>query len=393
MRKTYQFPIIFLLLISLLIPVFGSEEEISLSDTLQGYTPPPAAAVQGAVPASTEGAGGDGVEESLVVPAETLPDGSKSIIVSAVGDITIGGDVRKSGLSIFDKEKEKQGGDLSFVMRNVKDLLSQDHLTIGNFEGTLTTAGIPSNKKGNDFLFSAPPEYVSILQDGSFEAVSIENNHVMDHGEDGFNETTSVLEQAGIVWSAEDHMGVYETNGVTIAMLSYQTFNGRYPDLFNKVPRQVQEAKDQYDIVIVSFHWGDELDYAPNANQVKLGRSTIDAGADLVVGHHSHRINPIEKYKDRYIAYSVANFSFAGNTKPRDMSTFILQVKFNVKDGETTTAGFRIIPARISSKADVNDFAPTPFTERSHIDTVINVLKNNGKRLDYAVEDYPIEWE
>ena len=389
MKKSGYFLLLVSLMMIFVVPAWASEEEISLSQTLQGYTPPP----ETVQTLETSGTEEETVEVVEVVPAETLPDGSTSIIVSAVGDITIGGDVRKSGLSIFDKEKEKQGGDLSFVMRNVRDLLSQDHLTIGNFEGTLTSAGIPSNKKGNSFLFSAPPEYVSILNDGSFEAVSFENNHVMDHGEEGFNETTSVLEKAGIVWSAEDHIGVYETNGVSIGMLSYQTFNGRYPDLFTKVPAQVQEAKGLYDIVIVSFHWGDELDYAPNNNQVKLGRLTIDAGADLVVGHHSHRINPIEKYKDRYIAYSVANFSFAGNTKPQDMSTFILQVKFNVKDGETTTAGFRIIPARISSKADFNDFAPTPFTEQSHIDTVIKVLKSNGKSLEYAVENYPTEWE
>ena len=78
-------------------------------------------------------------------------------------------------------------------------------------------------------------------------------------------------------------------------------------------------------IVIVSYHWGEEKDYVPNERQVPLGRATIDAGADLVIGHHSHRINPIEVYKGKYICYSLGNFSFAGNTRPDDMDTFIFQ--------------------------------------------------------------------
>ena len=109
-------------------------------------------------------------------------------------------------------------------------------------------------------------------------------------------------------------------------------------------------------------HWGAEKDYAPNANQQKLGRMTIDAGADLVIGHHSHRTHPIEKYNGKYIVYSLGNFSFAGNNKPDDMSTFIFQTRFRIKNGEIIANPFRIIPCRISSKTDYNDFAPTPYT-------------------------------
>jgi len=112
-----------------------------------------------------------------------------------------------------------------------------------------------------------------------------------------------------------------------------------------------------------------------------------------VLGHHSHRINPIEKYKDRYIVYSLGNFSFAGNNKPSDMSTFLFQIKFNVRDSGVTTDSFRIIPARISSKTDYNDFAPTPFTDQRLIDNVVNVLLSNGKGLEYAVDRYPVDWD
>ena len=124
-----------------------------------------------------------------------------------------------------------------------------------------------------------------------------------------------------------------------------------------------------------------------------LGRAAIDDGADLVLGHHSHRINPIECYNGRYIVYSLGNCSFAGNSKPSDMMTFIFQTKFKIKDGEIVGNIFRIIPSRISSRKDYNDFAITPLTDQSNITTVLNTMKSNGKSLDYKVEAYPLEWE
>ena len=330
--------------------------------------------------------------QAPIEPSPVLqPDGSVVLTISAVGDLTIGGDVRKRGESIFDKELRKQNGDLSFVTKNVRELLEEDDLTIANFETTLTTA--PVYKKGNDFVFSAPPEYVEILKHGSIEAVSFENNHANDHGDAGILDTQNVLTDAGIIWSTEAQAGFYTVKGFVIGMLSYQTFNGNYPRLQEQVPQDIAGIKQQCDIVIVSYHWGAELDYSPNDNQQLLGRLTIDAGADLVLGHHSHRINPIEEYNGKYIVYSLANFSFSGNSKPSDMSSFIFQTRFSFKDGVAKPIGFRIIPMRISSKTDYNDFVPTPYTDQRLIDNVIHVLLNNSKNLTYAVSDYPLDWE
>ena len=92
----------------------------------------------------------------------------------------------------------------------------------------------------------------------------------------------------GIVWSAEDKIGIYETNGVKIAMLAYQTFNGRYPDLFNKVP-QVEEAS-RHDIVIVSFHW--EMSWIMYQTQTSRNWASLRDAVRTWFRHHSHRINP-----------------------------------------------------------------------------------------------------
>jgi len=328
---------------------------------------------------------------ATVQPERQFKDGSFQLVITAGGDMTIGGDVRKRGDSLFERELKKQGGDLNFLTRNVRDILLADDLTIVNFEGTLTTA--PVYKTNNQFVFSAPPEYVSILRDGGIEAVALQNNHVMDHGEAGLKDTKAALEGAGIVWSDAQNKGVYEINGVSIAMLTYQQYREQVAELLIKVPQDVQNAKALHDIVIVSFHWGAELDYKPNSNQIELGRATIDAGADLVLGHHSHRINPIEFYKGRYIVYSLGNFSFAGNNKPSDMSTFLFQIRFNVKQNSIEPDSFRIIPCRISSRKDYNDFAPTPFTDQYLINNVVDMLLKNSKGLEYAVDRYPVDWE
>jgi hypothetical protein len=74
------------------------------------------------------------------------------------------------------------------------------------------------------------------------------------------------------------------------------------------------------------------------------------------------------------------------------MSSIVFQIRFRVKDGVCTSRGFRVIPIRISSVTSRNDFIPTPYSSGSNIDSVLSVLKNNGRKLEYAVPEYPLEW-
>lgn len=367
----------------LLAPCAAAEEELSISDLIDAGS----GVVTGL---ETEQEAGEALEEVPAEPPEE-EDGTRLITATFAGDFTIGGDSRKR-TNIFEDELKKQDGDINFTMRNVRDILMEDDLTLINFEGTLTNSThVPDNKRENQFLFSAPPEYVSILTDNGVEAVALENNHVMDHGEEVYQETQQTLTDAGIVWSNAETVGEITVKGVKIGMLSYQTFD-RYDTLFTQVPLDVAEAKARYDLVIVSFHWGNEKDYAPNKNQQKMGKLAIDAGADLVVGHHSHRINPIEEYKGKYIVYSLGNFCFAGNSKPSDMSSFLFQMRWRVHENTITQEGWRIIPIRISSRSDYNDFAPTVLEKATAIDGLLTTLKENGKKLENPVAEYPLTW-
>ena len=382
-----------LLLALMMLFSFGlaEEEELSLEDILSGADPDVVADIF----RTPVVIGDDIAAEAAPVQSIYEEDGSILITLTATGDFTVGGDTRKS-TNIWDTELKKHGGDYQFAMQNIRDVLLADDLTIVNFEGTLTDSTyIPSSKKNNDFLFSAPPEYVNLLTKNGVEAVSLENNHVMDHGEDAYIETQTHLSNAGVVWSGDGQLGVIEIKGIEIAMLSYLCID-RYDQLWDKVPADIAAAKELYPLVIVNFHWGNELDYAPTKNQIKMGRLAVDAGADLVLGHHSHRIQPIEQYKGVYICYSLGNFCFAGNSKPSDMTSYLFQTKFRVKEGENgqeiTNEGFIIIPIRISSRTDRNDFIPTVLTKESTIDAILSTLKEHGRKLDYAVDKYPLSW-
>ncbi len=401
MRKSFSLLLVLcMLLITGLYVVnaedLSGEEEFSFDALMNPPTPPPA---PGSTPLPTA--------TPLPTPEPVYqPDGSIEITLTAVGDVTIGRNVQHKGTSIFEKELKKQNNDPNFIFRNVKDIFESDDLTIANFEGVLAdTYTIPSSKKNNDFLFLASPEYAQVLSNNGVEAVTMENNHIGDFGEDGINSTIAAMESAGVVWANKNHMAVYETQGIRIGMLAYQIVPPLRSDemqadaLQTQVASDIAKAKQTCNIVTVSFHWGKELDYTPRNEspyrQVTLGRAAIDAGADLVLGHHSHRINPIEKYNGKYIVYSLANCSFAGNNKPSDMCTFIFQCKFRIRDGQIIDNPFRIIPCRISSRRDYNDFAITPYTETENIKTVITTLtkRDNIKNLEYAITNYPLEWE
>ena len=385
-----------LLLALMLLFTFGlaeeEEEELSLEDILSGADPDVVADIF-RTPVVIDGTAAE------AAPVESIyeEDGSILITITGTGDFTVGGDTRKS-VNIWDTELKKHNGDYQFAMQNIRDVLLADDLTIVNFEGTLTDSTyIPSSKKNNDFLFSAPPEYVEMLTKNGVEAVSLENNHTMDHGEDAYIETQTHLSNAGVVWSGNGELGVIEVKGIEIAMLSYLCID-RYDQLWDKVPADIKAAKEAYPLVIVNFHWGNELMYHPTDNQIKMGRLAVDAGADLVLGHHSHRIQPIEYYNGVYICYSLGNFCFAGNSKPSDMTSYLFQTRFRVRETEEgqqiANEGFIIIPIRISSRADKNDFIPTVLTKESTIDSIMNTLRENGrKHCNYAVEEYPLAWE
>ena len=125
------------------------------------------------------------------------------------------------------------------------------------------------------------------------------------------------------------------------------------------------------------MHWGEEAQYYYDQDQYDLGRIAIDHGADLVIGHHPHRVQAIETYKGKNIVYSLGNFCFGGNYEPSDMDSFIYQQTFTVNGGELVADNVtNLIPISISSASSYNNYQPTPYEDPDEIARIIAKIKD-----------------
>lgn len=294
--------------------------------------------------------------------------GQRRIIISAVGDCTIGTDSSFPRVGRFDTTLKAVGNDYAYFFSKVRSILENDDLTIANLETTLTRAVRKADKghQGAAYFFKGDPSYTEILKQGSIEAVNIANNHSLDYLLQGYQDTMSSLNKAGIMFFGYDKKAIASINGLKIGMLGYNVL-GRLEAGINigglqkQIADDISALKQNCDLVIVSFHWGVEGASQVNAQQSALGHFVIDNGADLVLGHHPHIVQPVEKYKGKYIVYSLANFCFGGNHNPRDKDTFIYQQAF-IFDNDNKLTGSseaKIIPCSISSVSSHNNFCPT----------------------------------
>jgi poly-gamma-glutamate capsule biosynthesis protein CapA/YwtB (metallophosphatase superfamily) len=251
---------------------------------------------------------------------EPRPDALELVFV---GDVVL-------GEYVFDGHRSFAGplapGD-PFV--DVADLLRAD-LVVGNLESPVMRE-IPEKsplRYGHRFGASAPA--VAGLAAGGFDVMSVANNHANDLGRDGLVETPEVLRAAGItpvgeaVHEGSPHRVVtLEHRGWRIAFLSATTWLNHAPTPGDpKVPvigvsrlrrtlvPLVEQARADHDLVIVLLHWGRERRERPEPAQIHAAHAYVDAGADLVIGHHPHVLQGVERYGNGLIAYSLGNFLF-----------------------------------------------------------------------------------
>ena len=279
------------------------------------------------------------------------PVQKNTLTITAAGDITLGGNVPTGGDQPFARSVEKNGFD--FFLEKVRPVFEADDLTIVNLEGPLTT----SNKKrsGRPFNFKGDPAYVNILSGSSVEICTLANNHILDYGTEGVQETAQVLTNAGIAYSGYSESYTTTINGIRVTSMAFDEWNYSV----KKMLKEIAEARKNCDVLIVSMHWGRELQYTATSEQKTLGHKVVDAGADLVLGSHSHVYGGVEKYKDKYIVYGLGNFCFGGNTNPKDKRCIMFQQTFEMADdGTVHDAGINIIPAAISSVTNKNNFQP-----------------------------------
>ena len=315
-----------------------------------------------------------------------LPEEPVLITISAVGDCTLGGDAPHGGEARFDQYVKKYGYDYFFA--KVRAVFEADDLTIVNLEGPLTNRTKPRAHK--TYTFKGKPSYVKILSGSSVEICNVANNHALDYDVAGLKDTATVLAKAGIGVSGFGKVYTTTVRGVRVSSMGFTRWQYTAKDVY----KQVKAARANCDLLIVCMHWGDEGVYKASKEQRLMGRAAIEAGADVVLGSHPHVFGGIEKYKGKYIVYSLSNFCFGGNGNPSDKRTLIFRQRFAVSSKGVEDAGIDIVPTAVTLKRGGNDFQPAPMNmQRAKLllKAIAKYSKLNGGTIKWMEGSYLVK--
>ena len=256
-------------------------------------------------------------------------DRDNVIHLVAVGDINLD---RSLGYNIT-------RGDLDYPFTSVADRLQMADVTVGNMESALGDTGEPQPKR---YPFRAPPEAAKSLSLAGFDIVSLANNHGMDYGQETLLQAIDLLLQQGVMPIGAGATGaaarapqIVNLNGLETAFFGYVNVPVEASTGFDTaswtaventpgiawgdpqvIAGDVAAVREQVDLVVVLLHSGFEYQPLPSEPQIEAARAAVDAGADLVIGHHAHILQGIERYKDGVIIYGTGNFAFDINGPP-----------------------------------------------------------------------------
>ena len=307
-----------------------------------------------------------------------------AILLSFAGDCTFG-TVNGDDGSIRFPAVYRRSGRKDYPFALVKSWFLHDDLTVVNFECTLTDAAKTANKQWH---FKGAAGYASIFPASSVEVVGLANNHSFDYLQAGFKDTVANFKKAHVPVFYRNVPYIATLRGVQVVIIGDCTVVGENTTRIDGVParvvREIKRYKRPGNIVVVMMHWGSELDPTPRPWQQAMGREFVDAGADAVVAAHPHVVQGIERYRGKYIAYSLGNFAFGGNSLARFPDTFILRLRFQVEDGRTRVLPASIVPCWITSgharnAAGVlrNDYQPRPLFGAAADRTAALVLRRS----------------
>lgn len=254
----------------------------------------------------------------------------------------------------------------------VGGLFAGDDLSIVNLECTPSELGVPLDK---EFVFRCAPDSIPAMAAAGVDVVNLANNHSRDHGVEALLDGIEQIEAAGMapvgVGVDADTAAapvVVDRGGWTVAVLG---FGGVVPtpdwvagperagmadgDTIESMVAAVEAADREADLVVVTIHWGVELDTEPRPDDRERARAMIDAGADVVFGHHSHRLQPLERIDGAVVAWGLGNFVWP-DFSPEGSTTAVARVVV-APDGEIDAC---LVPAIITSpgRPEVTGDAP-----------------------------------
>lgn len=249
---------------------------------------------------------------------------------------------------------------------SVTRLFNNSHHVCVNLE---TTVGEEGKKVAKAYNFQAPTDSLRFLSDNNVQICSLANNHSLDYGEEGLRNTISHLRTYNLsfIGTQECNRKDLLINGKRVRLSSYY---GNQPGLARNDPqeiiKEIIQNKREVDVLFVCLHWGEEYVAYPSPWQQRMAHSLIDAGADVVIGHHPHVAQGYEEYKNGLIFYSLGNFNFYVDhpyAKRLVETTKAYCVGLNINNSGSIS--FQIIPIHINES-----WQPQVITEPKEVERI-----------------------
>lgn len=245
---------------------------------------------------------------------------------------------------------EKQGqGDFKFPFLKMADYFKKADIIFGNLEGVISDKG---TKIGSIYSFRVDPKAAEGLVFANFNVLSLANNHALDYGKEALEDCFIRLKDSNISYvgagsNKEEAFSliIKEINNTKIGFLAYTDLG---PEIwkakedssgiawiqdsdFEQIKKDIQQAKNNVDVLIVSLHSGEEYTQELTPFQINFAKMALEAGADFIAGHHPHVIQKNEKQEQQYIFYSLGNFTFDQNFSEKTMQGEIVEIKIENK--------------------------------------------------------------
>jgi poly-gamma-glutamate synthesis protein (capsule biosynthesis protein) len=310
-------------------PQTGADAGASARDPADGNADPDTGGNTDAGPPS-DGSDPASASDSSSAPSSDGggPEADATVTLAFAGDVVFGGNVPLL--------MEQYGGyDQAFA--HIAEQLQAPDVAIANLESPITDRG---QAQDNDWVFRTSPEALPALKRSGIDAFSLANNHILDYGLEGLEDTLAYLAQnefrfTGAGMNAEEAFApaVLDIRGIRIALLGFSLVlpdeswiaTADNPGVaaahdHEAAVAAIEAAATQADLVVVTVHWGQDRVPSPNAQQREAARRYIDAGADLVIGTHPQVVQGLERYEGKWIVYSLG--SLVATTNPNYPETW-----------------------------------------------------------------------
>lgn len=273
----------------------------------------------------------------------------------ALGDVNLGRSVGQILLK----------GDVAYPFLQIRPVLERHDIVFANLESQIADREGETQHPKDRYRFCAPPQAAQALRLGGISVVSTSNNHAFDYGAEALAETIDELSAAGVQWTGtkKDSVDLFPPaivgrKGIRVGFVAYTEFvnrGGRWASTIsmferNRARREIAQLRKTVDFVVASYHGGTEYADAPSRNTLAQLRALVDAGADIVVGHHPHVPQGIEWYGKGLIFYSLGNCVFLQPHNKWAQKAFAVSMEVRRHGGSVRLAGVTLLPLTVSNQ-------------------------------------------